>query len=54
MKYVHLVRATLLDEVGDVDAARASFERASACARNEQERRQIQERLEQLRSRGVV
>jgi RNA polymerase sigma-70 factor (ECF subfamily) len=49
--YVHLVQATLLSELGDIDAARASFERAFAGARNEEERMQIQERLQQLRNR---
>jgi RNA polymerase sigma-70 factor (ECF subfamily) len=43
--YVHLVRGALLAEAGEGEAALSSLERATRCARNEHERRQIQERI---------
>src|SRR5262249_54903893 len=43
--YVHLVRGTLLGEAGQREAAAAELERAMRRARNEHERRQIEERL---------
>jgi RNA polymerase sigma-70 factor (ECF subfamily) len=46
--YVHLVRGTLLGEAGKREAAAAELERAIRCARNEHERRQIEERLSRL------
>ncbi len=41
--YVHLVRATLLQELGKLDAAQASFAEALAHARNPHERAQIED-----------
>lgn len=46
--YVHLVRGALLGEAGERDAAASELERAMSCARNEHERRQIEERLSRL------
>jgi RNA polymerase sigma-70 factor (ECF subfamily) len=46
--YVHLVRGTLLGEAGETEAAAAELERAVRIARNEHERRQIEERLSRL------
>ncbi len=46
--YVHLVRGTLLEELGRVDEARTSLALASKHARNVHERTQIQARLERL------
>lgn len=48
--YFHLVRASLLSELGDVDAACCCFEQAVAAARNAEERRQLQDRLARLRN----
>jgi RNA polymerase sigma-70 factor (ECF subfamily) len=50
--YVHLVRGTLLGEAGEPDAAAVELERAIRCARNEHERRQIEERLSRLLARS--
>jgi len=46
--YVHLVRGTLLEELGRVDEARMSLALASKHARNAHERTQIQARIERL------
>jgi predicted enzyme related to lactoylglutathione lyase len=46
--YVHLVRGTLLAEAGRIAAAAASFGEAISCARNEHERRQIEQRISRL------
>jgi RNA polymerase sigma-70 factor (ECF subfamily) len=46
--YVHLVRGALLEEAGEREAAASELERAVRCARNEHERRQIEERLSRL------
>jgi RNA polymerase sigma-70 factor (ECF subfamily) len=46
--YVHLVRGAMLGEAGDREAAALELERAKACARNEHERRQVEERLSRL------
>lgn len=46
--YVHLVRGTLLEELGRVDEARMSLALASQHARNAHERAQIQARIERL------
>jgi RNA polymerase sigma-70 factor, ECF subfamily len=46
--YVHLVRGTLLGEVGQTAAAAAALERAVRCARNEPERKQIEEKISRL------
>lgn len=50
--YVHIVRATFLAEVEDIEAARAELEQALTCARNDQERTQIRERITKLGSKG--
>jgi predicted RNA polymerase sigma factor len=50
--YVHLVRGTLLDELGRHEAAIASLEHAAAAARNAHEARQIDERIARIRERG--
>jgi len=46
--YVHLVRGTLLGELGQFDAARRALERAERHARNTHERAQIREQLAKL------
>jgi len=46
--YVHLVRGTLLEELGRVDEARRSLTLASNHARNAHERAQIHARIERL------
>lgn len=46
--YVHLVRGALLEEMGELEAARDSFERAALEARNSAERAQIRGRLRRL------
>ncbi len=46
--YVHLVRGSLLGELGQVEAARQALERAEAGARNAAERTQIRAQLEKL------
>jgi RNA polymerase sigma-70 factor, ECF subfamily len=46
--YVHLVRAALLEEAGQTAGARVALEEAARRARNEHERRQIEERLSRL------
>lgn len=43
--YVHLVRGSLLAELGQNDAARCAFGQAMSHARNSAERRQIAARL---------
>jgi RNA polymerase sigma-70 factor (ECF subfamily) len=48
--YVHLVRGTLLGELGRADEARASLELAMARARNASERDQIRARIDRLGS----
>jgi RNA polymerase sigma-70 factor, ECF subfamily len=48
--YVHLVRGTLLGELGKIDAAARSLEQAAVHARNAAERRQIDQQLARLRS----
>jgi RNA polymerase sigma-70 factor, ECF subfamily len=50
--YLHIVRAVLLVETGDIEAARAEFEQALTCARNDQERVQIRERIAKLGSQS--
>ncbi|MGH7440463.1 MAG: RNA polymerase sigma factor [Polyangiaceae bacterium] len=47
--YVHLVRGSLLEELGDREGAAAALERAEAHARNTHERYQIRDRLMRLR-----
>jgi predicted RNA polymerase sigma factor len=49
---VHIVRATLLVEAEDLEAAHAEFEQALTCARNDQERVQIRERIAKLGSQS--
>lgn len=49
--YVHLVRGALLADAGESGAAAAELQDAMRHARNEHERRQIQQRLSQLRAR---
>jgi len=46
--YVHVVRGTLLEELGDLDGARASMLAARAVARNDAERRHIERRIAAL------
>jgi RNA polymerase sigma-70 factor, ECF subfamily len=46
--YVHMVRAALLEESGQIGEARAQLEDAARCARNQHERRRILERLSRL------
>jgi RNA polymerase sigma-70 factor (ECF subfamily) len=46
--YVHLVRGALHQEAGEREAAACELERAMSCARNDHERRQIEERLSRL------
>jgi RNA polymerase sigma-70 factor (ECF subfamily) len=46
--YVHLVRGTLLGELGSLAAARAELQRAEQLARNDDEREQIRRRLAEL------
>jgi RNA polymerase sigma-70 factor, ECF subfamily len=50
--YVHLVRGSLLAELGDTDAAQRALIRAEQCARNPQEREQIRDQLAEL-ARGT-
>jgi predicted RNA polymerase sigma factor len=50
--YVHIVRATFLVEDEDLEAARTEFEQALTCARNDQERMQIRERIARLGSQS--
>jgi RNA polymerase sigma-70 factor (ECF subfamily) len=50
--YVHLVRGALLADAGEVEAAATSLKEAAACARNEHERRQIEERITRLLATG--
>lgn len=50
--YVHLVRGVLLADAGRVEMAVSSLEEAARCARNEHERRQVQERIRGLARRG--
>ncbi|WP_437549957.1 sigma-70 family RNA polymerase sigma factor [Sorangium sp. So ce367] len=50
--YVHLVRGTLLGEVGETAAAARALREAERCARNMHERRQIQDRLARLTANG--
>jgi RNA polymerase sigma-70 factor, ECF subfamily len=46
--YVHLVRATLLEELGDCDEALTELEQAQGKARNQHERKEIGERIQRL------
>jgi RNA polymerase sigma-70 factor, ECF subfamily len=46
--YVHLVRGTLLDEAGEIEAAARSLERAAEVARNPHERAQTRARIAEL------
>jgi RNA polymerase sigma-70 factor (ECF subfamily) len=46
--YVHIVRGTLLAELGRAPEARASFELALDHARNSHERAQIEEQMRKL------
>jgi RNA polymerase sigma-70 factor, ECF subfamily len=46
--YVHLVRGALLADTGDEEGAVRSLQEAARCARNEQERAQIETRIAQL------
>jgi RNA polymerase sigma-70 factor (ECF subfamily) len=46
--YVHLVRGALLADAGETEAAVISLKEAARCARNEHERRQIEERISRL------
>lgn len=50
--YVHLVRGTLLAELGRIDDSRASLTLAESFARNAHERAQIRLRLSQLGTEG--
>jgi RNA polymerase sigma-70 factor (ECF subfamily) len=50
--YVHLVRGSLLDDVGEREAAAAELEQAVRRARNDHERRQIKERMSRVLRRG--
>ncbi|WP_437526409.1 sigma-70 family RNA polymerase sigma factor [Sorangium sp. So ce726] len=50
--YVHLVRGTLLGEVGETAAAARALGEAERCARNVHERRQIRDRLARLTAGG--
>lgn len=47
--YVHLVRGALLADAGETEAAAQSLARAARHARNEHERRQIEDRIARLR-----
>jgi predicted RNA polymerase sigma factor len=49
---VHLVRGSLLDDVGEREAAAAELEQAVRRARNDHERRQIKERMSRVLRRG--
>jgi RNA polymerase sigma-70 factor (ECF subfamily) len=51
--YVHLVRGSLLGELGQLDAARQALARAEEHARNPHERAQIRAQLTKLSGRGV-
>jgi RNA polymerase sigma-70 factor, ECF subfamily len=51
--YAHLVRGALLEETGKLEAAAASLNEACRHARNDEERRQIQERLARLNARSI-
>lgn len=46
--YVHLVRGALLADAGATEEAASSLKEAARCARNEPERRQIEERISRL------
>jgi RNA polymerase sigma-70 factor (ECF subfamily) len=46
--YVHLVRGALLEDAGKSEAAVSSLKKSALCARNEHERRQIDERIARL------
>ena len=46
--YVHLVRGALLEDAGKSEAAVSSLKQSALCARNEHERRQIEERIARL------
>jgi RNA polymerase sigma-70 factor (ECF subfamily) len=46
--YVHLVRGALLEDAGESEAAVSSLKKSALCARNEHERRQIEERMTRL------
>ncbi len=50
--YLHLVRGVLLAELGQLDEAAEALRQASRHARNDHERRQIRDRLEQLARRS--
>jgi RNA polymerase sigma-70 factor (ECF subfamily) len=50
--YAHLVRGTLLVELGRDDAGVAALEQAAAGARNAHEERQIRDRIARIRERG--
>jgi RNA polymerase sigma-70 factor (ECF subfamily) len=50
--YVHVVRGTLLAEVGEIAAAERSLEEAERFARNVHERQQIRQRLARLKANG--
>jgi RNA polymerase sigma-70 factor (ECF subfamily) len=50
--YAHLVRGTLLDELGRDEAAIAALEQAAAAGRNDHEARQIRDRITRIRERG--
>jgi RNA polymerase sigma-70 factor (ECF subfamily) len=50
--YAHLVRGTLLDELGRDAEAVAALERAAASARNAHEARQIVDRITRIREKG--
>jgi predicted RNA polymerase sigma factor len=43
--YVHLVRGALLEDAGEKEAAVSSLKESALCARNEHERRQIEDRI---------
>ncbi len=49
--YVHLVRGALLADAGEPTAAVASLKEASRCARNEHERRQVDQHISRLTAR---
>jgi RNA polymerase sigma-70 factor (ECF subfamily) len=50
--YAHLVRGTLLDELGRDEAAVTALERAAEAARNAHEARQIRDRIARIRERA--
>jgi RNA polymerase sigma-70 factor (ECF subfamily) len=50
--YAHLVRGTLLDELGRDDAAITALEHAAGVARNAHEAGQIRDRIARIRERG--